>query len=103
MNLDNISEKVKDNFSAHIHLAKDSDFFTRYSNEFFQDFDIDSPFLTPKEMLNIMVDKFDSTANKLDQLGINLDNDTVKKLNSIFENVESPIAPTSNIRTKLKV
>ncbi len=85
MNLENITEQVKNNFNNHISLASNSEFFNKYSEDFFKDFDIDSPFLNPKEILSKMVDKIKSS-EILNNL--NIDDNSLKMIDEVLNNKE---------------
>lgn len=95
MNLENITEKVKNNFSSHISLASNSEFFTKYSEDFFKDFDIDSPFLNTKEILNNMVEKIKSS-EILNNL--NIDENSLKMLDEALNKEENKASRTFKLK-----
>lgn len=106
MNLENISEKVRENFSQYIDVSKKSELFIRYKDEFFKDFNIESPFLSSKDILKKMTDDLIKPSRlQLENIGINIDEKSLKQLNDLFSKdkpVKKIIEEITNKPTKNK-
>lgn len=92
MKLDDLTNKVRNNFAQHLDHAKESPFFQKFADKFFKDFNIDSPDLTVKSAITGLKDRVEDNLfkhlGKDDGMGI--DPASLKALQKIIDQQDKP-------------
>lgn len=105
MNLDKITQKVRDNFEQHLDHAKDSPFFQKFADKFFSEFDIKSPDLSVKSAISGLRDRVEDNLfkhlGKDDGMGI--DQASLTALQKIIDTHEQPSSVQVKSKQKFKV
>lgn len=104
MKLDDITNKVRDNFEKHLNHAKESKFFQDFSDRFFTDIDMKDRNLKSSSVITRLKDRVEDNLYKV--LGqkdeIQVDPESLKALKKIMENNDT-ITPQSRPNPKFKM
>lgn len=105
MKLDDLTNKVRENFGQHLDHAKESPFFQKFADKFFKDFKIDAPDLSVKSAISGLKDRVEDNLfkhlGKDDGMGI--DPSSLKELQKIIDNSDKPASVQVKNTTKFKL
>lgn len=92
MKLDDLTNKVRNNFEQHLEHAKESPFFQKFADKFFKDFKIDSPDLTAMSAISGLKNRIEDNLFKHlgKDDGMSIDPSSLKELQKIIDNKDQP-------------